>query len=90
MISFEAKELAAEAKRKEMWLFDPTYRKWYSPEDFLHIFQYANAPQDFLKQLQLRHPVEGVQAGFKRLNEIQSKLDAFSRSVIDYYKKKSR
>lgn len=87
MLIEKAKAVADEAKQKGMWLYDPNYKKWYSPEDFKHIFSYANAEEDFLKGLQIRHPSEGIQAGFKKLADIQAKLDAFTRTVIKYYRK---
>jgi hypothetical protein len=62
---------AEEAKCQGKWLYDQSYRKWYSPEDFEHIFSYANASSEFLKQLQIKHPDEGIKAGFQQLIELQ-------------------
>jgi hypothetical protein len=87
MLSDEARKIADEAKDKGMWLYSPLYKHWYSPEDFKHIFHYANAPEDFLKQLQIRDPLEGISAGFLRMAEIQNKLNIFAKRVLDYYKK---
>ena len=88
MISERAVQKADEAKRLGKWLFDPSYKKWYSPEDFTHVFTYANAKEEFLNQLQIRHPLEGIEAGFKQVTELQTKLHAFTISVIDYYMKR--
>ena len=87
MLSDAARRKADEAKRKGMWLYDPGYKRWYTPEDFMHIYTYANATDDFLKTLQIRHPSEGVQAGFTRMMDISSKLEVFTKKVVDYYKK---
>ncbi len=87
MLSENVRKLADEAKREGMWLYDPEYKRWYSPEDFKHIFTYANATQEFLKTIQVRHPEDGVQAGFKKLGSLQVKLQEFSKAVISYYKK---
>lgn len=87
MMTEGARRIAHEAKRRGMWIYDPRYKKWYSPEDFQHIFHYANTDEEFLKGLQIRHPSEGIQAGFQRLTELQNKLHAFARMVIEYYKK---
>lgn len=86
MLTDKAKKIADEAKSKGMWLYDPSYEKWYSPEDFKHIFHYANASDEFLKGLQIRHPSEGIQAGFHRLMEIHHKLQEFTKLVMEYYK----
>ena len=87
MLTDKARKIADEAKSKGMWLYDPSYKKWYSPEDFKHIFHYANASDEFLKGLQIRHPSEGIKAGFQRLSDTQNKLQAFINLVMNYYKK---
>ena len=87
MLTDKARKIADEAKSKGLWLYDPSYKKWYSPEDFNHIFHFDNGSEEFLQKLQLRHPSEGIQAGFQRLTGIKTKLEAFVRMVMDYYKK---
>ena len=81
MLTDRARKIADEAKSKGMGLYDPSFKKWYSPEDFKHIFHYANASEEFLQKLQLRHPSEGIQAGFQRLLDIQNKLQPFINLV---------
>ncbi|HLL43875.1 MAG TPA: hypothetical protein VK369_12095 [Segetibacter sp.] len=81
MLTDKARKIADEAKSKGMWLYDPSYKKWYSPEDFKHIFHFDNANGEFLKKLQLRHPSEGIKAGFQRLTDTQNKLQAFINNV---------
>lgn len=87
MLREEARRKADEAKNKGMWLYDPQYKWWYSPEDFKHSFHYANCPDELLNRLQIRHPHEGILAGFKRLFEVEAKLQAFTKTVLEYYKK---
>ena len=87
MLTDKARKIADEAKSKEMWIYDPSYKKWYSPEDFKHIFHFDNTSDEFLKGLQLRPPSEGIQAGFQRLTDTQNKLHAFITLVMNYYKK---
>ena len=87
MLTNAAKNIAEKAKAQGMWLYDPEYKKWYSPEDFQHIFTYANASDEFLKTIQIRHPSEGIHAGFKMLVEVQAKLQALVNAVVAYYKK---
>jgi hypothetical protein len=58
MLTDKARKVADEAKSKGVWLYDPSYKKWYSPADFIHIF-YTDASHEFLQKLQLRHPCEG-------------------------------
>ena len=86
MLTDKARKIADEAKSKGMWLYDPSYKKWYSPEDLKHIFHYAHASNEFLQKLQLQHPSEGIQAGLQRLMDIHNKLQTFINIVMDYYK----
>ena len=87
MLTDRARKVADEAKSKGMWLYDPSYKKGYSPEDFKHIFHFDNANDEFLKGLQLRHPSEGIQAAFQRLMDIHNKLHTFTKLEMEYYKK---
>jgi hypothetical protein len=87
MLTDAAKKIAEEAKRKGMWLYEPKYRCWYSPEEFMHIYHYVDAKDEFLKTLQIRHPSEGIEAGFKRLAEVQVKLQGLIKMVMRYYNK---
>ena len=86
MLREEARKMADEAKSKGMWLFDPQYKRWYSPEDFKHTFNYASCSDELLNRLQIKHPSEGIQAGFKRLAEVQGKLQGLIKTVMEYYK----
>ena len=88
MLSEKTEKLAEEPKSRGMWLYDPTYKRWYSPENFKHVFSYADAKDEFLDKIEIRHPEDGIHAGFKKLEDIQSKLAMFSKSVLDYYRKK--
>ncbi|MDB5191332.1 MAG: hypothetical protein JWQ96_895 [Segetibacter sp.] len=64
-----------EAKNKGHWIYEPSYKHWYTPEHFKHIYKtYLYAKEDFLNSLQIRNPLEGIEAGFKRLEDMQSKL----------------
>jgi len=87
MLSAEAKRIAAEARNQGKWIYDHSYRKWYSPEDFEHIFSYANTSDEFIKQLQIMDPKEGLEAGFKRLMELQKRLQTFVLLVNEYYRR---
>jgi len=78
MLTDKARKIADEAKSKGMWIYDPSYRKWYSPEDFKHIFHYADASDEYLEKLQIKHPSEGIQAGFQRLMDLHNKLKEFT------------
>jgi hypothetical protein len=54
MLTERARNIADEAKGKGVWLYGPLYKKWYSLEDFKHIFHYVNATDELLQRLQMR------------------------------------
>ena len=87
MLSENARKIADEAKSKGMWLYDPKYKMWQSPEQFKHSFTYANITDEYIKTLQIRDPREGVAAGFKKLNDLQSRLKHLTQAVFEYYGK---
>lgn len=87
MLTEQARKIAEEAKRRGMWLYDPVYKNWYSPESFNHTFTYAHADEKFLKTLQVRHPKDGIDAGFRKLEDLETKLKNFVKLVNDYYVK---
>ena len=114
LLSEPARKIAEEAKTQGLWLYDPDYRRWYSPEQFMHTYSYADAKPEFLSRLQIRHPLEGIEAGFlkmkdahaklegylqqnsfpperlqaqlKKIRDIQARLEAMTKTVVEYYK----
>jgi hypothetical protein len=55
-------EIVKEAKNKGLWIYDPDYKKWYTPEDFQRLFgnTYDREFDHLFKRLQIRHPSEGI------------------------------
>ncbi len=85
MLTDKGKRIVEEAKQKKMWIYDSEYKRRYSPEEFSHVFHFANANDEWIAHLQIRHPTEGIQAGFKRLAEVHTKLQRFITQVMAYY-----
>ncbi len=83
-------DIVAEAKKSKKWIYDPAFKFWYTPEDFQHICQQQNrnkTPEDLVR-LQILHPSEGVEAGFKKLEAMQTKLRHMAQRVVEYYSNK--
>lgn len=83
------REISQEAISKKMWVYDPSHKEWYSPEEFNDKFgRISHGFEAFVAQVQIREPYEGVKAAMQRLQDIQVKLDHYLVRIIDYYKKK--
>jgi hypothetical protein len=87
--TIQCNDLVNQAVRTDRWLFDPSTKNWYTPPEFKDLFgRITSGNEKFLKQIQVRDPMDGIQAGKLRVQDLQIKLDDFTRKVIDYYRKK--
>jgi hypothetical protein len=81
------KDIVGEAKKKKMWVYDPGKKDWFSPEEFESLWgRVCNGIQPFLDKVQIRDPMEGIRAGNQRLQDMQIKLEDFTKKVVEYYR----
>ncbi|ALL06989.1 hypothetical protein AQ505_16750 [Pedobacter sp. PACM 27299] len=95
--------LYKEAIRCGFWLYSKETGKWYTPEEFYQEFkkeEYTNHRITLiLENVVIRDPIGGIEAGHKQLHrlkeknrvveeDLEAKLEAFSKKAIDYYQKK--
>ena len=79
--------LVREAHQKQFWLYDPKVKAWYSPEEFQEKFgRVASGDEKWLATIQVRDPLEGINAGYLRLQDLEIKLKDFTAKVIQYYR----
>lgn len=83
----KGQQLADEAKRKGYWLYEPSYNKWYTPEDFTAMCTYVDMSDEFFNKIEVRDPKEAIAAGFKKPSEVQGRLEGFVKRVGEYYGK---
>jgi hypothetical protein len=84
----KAQYLADEAKKHNAWLFDPVVKRWYTPEEFVaETSQFPDSAQIFT-QIQIRNPIDGINAGYKHIASLYEKLHAFTQRVFEYHRKK--
>lgn len=83
------RDVMQEALNKKMWIYDPSHKEWYSPEEFNDKFgRISQGFEAFVAQVQIREPYEGVKAALQRLLDMQVRLDNYLVRIIDYYKAK--
>lgn len=89
LIKKSCSHIVQEARQKSMWIYDPSNRTWYSPDDFQQQFErIVSGNEKFLAQVQIRDPSDGIVAGNQKLTDLQQKLEDFTNRVIAYFRNK--
>ena len=84
------KDIVAEALTQSKWVFDPLRKDWFTPEEFKALNErIVVGNQNYLDQVQIKDPREGIKAGYQRMLDIQIKHEDFVKRVVDYYKGKN-
>jgi len=73
------------AKKRNLWLFDPQTKRWFSPEEFFGLYNKYPVNDKIFQRVEIKDPVEGLQAGHQQLTSIQNRLEIFGKKVIEYY-----
>lgn len=82
----------ASAKQADSWIYDPSHKYWYTPDEFAKKFKDRwdfNKSELWFESLQIRNPMDGLRAGFKQLEDMRKKLELFSEKAFMYYRQKS-
>jgi hypothetical protein len=80
-------QIVNQARNKAFWIFDPSTKTWYTPDEFHEKFQSAKSGfEDFFAQCQVRDPKDGVEAGMTKVQRMQDQLTGFINKVVTYYK----
>jgi hypothetical protein len=80
-----AQKLHDKAIELGMWIYDPENKQWFTPPEFLRLYQkyYINHP--LFKRVKFKNPRDGIKAGYKQLNDLETRLKEFTQKIIDYY-----
>ncbi|MFB9843981.1 hypothetical protein [Mucilaginibacter ginsenosidivorans] len=76
---------ADEAKKRNAWLFDPPNKRWYNPEEFVTETKNLQSTDDIFNRVEIRHPIDGINAGYKQITMLYGKLQELTKRVFDYY-----
>lgn len=63
------KQIGYEAQMHKHWIYDPRTKDWFSPSEFIDKYGRTPSNQDFLNQLQIRDPADGIKAGYKAVQK---------------------
>ncbi|MBB2146908.1 hypothetical protein GM921_15495 [Pedobacter sp. LMG 31464] len=79
--------LYEEAKLKKHWIYDPDIKRWQSPEEFLELEKRISGGEpNRLSRLQVKDPIEGIEAGYLQMKVLKERMEIFVKRVIEYYK----
>lgn len=85
----KAQDLVAEARKFNQFIFDPSDKAWYTPDEFSGSFgKYLHGYDAIMKRVVLMDPKEGIKAGYKKLEELKAKLEDLTLKTITYYQDK--
>lgn len=82
-----AERVSIQAKVDNCWIYDPKTKTWYSPDDFLEAYGKYFAGHELFNRVQLRNPIDGLNAGYKQLDKLHTRLLEFTQKVMAYYTK---
>ena len=80
-------DVSQEALRKRWWVYDPSNKEWYTPQEFeIKFGRISHGNEKFIEQVQVRDPKDAVKAGFKKMLDMHIKLEEFVKKMTEYYK----
>ncbi len=77
--------MAKKAIENKLWVYSPEIKKWYTPEEFVALYERYAEPEKMIQNMQLRDPFEGIEAAYHQMKSLQSRAKAFTLRVLEYY-----
>src|ERR1700741_2078124 len=84
----KAQYIADEARKYNAWIYHPEAKRWYTPEEFVGETSKMPDNAPLFNQIQIRKPIDGINAGNRQIALMLDKLQAFTQRVMDYYSSK--
>ncbi len=73
------------------WIYDPQLKRWQTPEEFLeNEKRYSGGEPGRLSRLQVRDPMDGVNASYVQLEDLKVRMEIFVKRVLEYYKQRGK
>ena len=73
------------------WIYDPQLKRWQTPEEFLeNEKRISGGEPGRLSRLQVRDPMDGVNASYVQLQDLKERMEIFVKRVLDYYQKRPK
>nr|WP_276900206.1 hypothetical protein [Pedobacter kyonggii] len=76
-----------QAKIAKHWIYDPEIKRWQTPEEFLELEKRISGGElKRLERLQIKDPMEGINAAYQQLQSLKDRMEVFVKKVIEYYR----
>jgi len=76
---------------ERMWIYDPSSKRWYSPEEFMDMYErYDNLDVKWINGLEVMDASEGLQAADDYIESMLTRRKAFEQRIIEYWKGKNK
>ncbi len=73
------------------WIYDPQLKRWQTPEEFLeNEKRYAGGEPGRLSRLQVRDPMDGINASYVPLQDLKERMELFVKRVLEYYQQRPK
>jgi hypothetical protein len=84
------KAIVKNALNTKMWLFDPSTKRWFTPEEFMEMYErYDNIDVKWINNIQTLDPNEGLEAADQQVQSILTRRTIFAKRITEYWKNKS-
>ncbi|MXV18000.1 hypothetical protein [Hufsiella ginkgonis] len=78
-------EILQKARMARQWIYDPKTHEWYSPDEFDKAFgKIMVGNETMLARVVIKHPNEGIEAGYKVVAKMQEKLNSLVQRVVKW------
>jgi hypothetical protein len=79
------------AVKQGLWLFDPSIKRWFNPDEFMDLYKnYDNLDPKWIEKIEIRDPIEGLEAADTQIESILSRKAILTKRVIEYERAKKR
>ena len=76
-----------QAKIAKHCIYDPEIKRWQTPEEFLELEKRISGGElKRLERLQIKDPMEGINAAYQQLQSLKDRMEVFVKKVIEYYR----
>ena len=73
--------IADEARKKNLWLFDPYDRSWLNPDEFEARYKWwIKGAEAVFARIQLKDPAEYLQKALKKIDEFTMRIVNYERA----------
>jgi len=83
--------LVNEAEARDCWLYDPTDKAWFTPQEFKQKHErFAHGFENLFKRIEIRNPVEAIEQAKDKMVQMLERHASFADRVVKYYNQRRK